>query len=298
MSDIIEIITPKPKDLGGFTVRRALPQAGRRNVGPFVFFDEIGPADFAPGDGVNVRAHPHIGLATITYLFDGEMTHRDSVGAVQSIRPGDVNLMNAGRGVTHSERTGAEARANGHRLHGLQIWVALPKAHEETDPTFTHTPAAAVPYVETGGATATIVVGAAHGAQSPVHCHADVLYVVYDASDADAPVTITLPDNVEERALYAISGAITLNDTDVPTSSLAVLGADSVQLTLAPGARAALIGGAALDAPRYLSWNFVSSSRERLAQAERDWTQSSQSGWAEGPFCAPVDDGNEYIPLP
>jgi len=294
----MEIISPKPKDLGGFTVRRVLPHAGRRNVGPFVFFDEMGPADFAPGDGVDVRAHPHIGLATITYLFDGEMTHRDSVGAVQSIRPGDVNLMTAGRGVTHSERTGSQARASGHRLHGLQIWVALPKEHEEAEPAFDHTPAAAVPRVDLGGATATIIVGAAHGAQSPVRSHADVLYVVYDAADANSPSSITLPDGADERAIYVISGGARVNDTDVPGASLVVLGSETTQLTLAPGARAALIGGAALDAPRHLSWNFVSSSRERLAQAERDWKLSSESGWTDGPFTGPIDDANEYIPLP
>lgn len=288
-------VTPRPKDLGGFSVRRVLPAAGLRNVGPLVFFDEMGPADFAPGQGIDVRPHPHIGLATITYLFDGEITHRDSTGAIASIRPGDVNLMTDGHGVTHSERTGGDVRAAGHRLHGLQTWIALPQEHEEASPAFAHTPGAVLPRFTQDGVAVTVICGAFHDRVSPARALADTLYV---ALEADEPGTITIPETGAERGLYVIAGAVRVGDEALEAGTLAAFEPGDLALDLAAGTRAALVGGAPLDGPRHLSWNFVSSSEERLEQAGRDWTLSTQSGWKDGPFRPPAGDADEFIPLP
>jgi len=288
MGDVIRtIIEPRPRDLGGFSVRRVLPAAGQRSVGPFVFFDHIGPADFAPGTGIDVRPHPHIGLATVTYLFEGTLDHRDSLGSVATIEPGAVNWMTAGRGIVHSERTGAEPRARGHRIHGIQSWVALPRAWEETAPAFHHHPAASLPEFNRGGVRVRVIAGTAYEHRSPVETHAQTLYADLALAPGSA---LELPDEHAERAVYVAEGRIEIGGTPLAAGHMAVLEPGRVaMLSAAAGARALLLGGEPLDGPRHLWWNFVSSSAERIEQAGRDW--------AEGRFDA-VPGETEFIPLP
>ena len=288
------IIDGKSKDLGGFSVARVLPMAQRRRVGPFVFFDEIGPATFKPGDGIDVRPHPHIGLATVTYLFDGEMDHADSLGVHQTIRPGDVNWMTAGRGVSHSERTGPEARAAGMHLHGIQVWVALPEEFEDTEPDFQHHKADTLPRFERGGATVRLILGAAYGQASPVKVYSPI---VYAHVDAPAGAVFDLPDNHEELAVYVVSGAVETDGQAVEAGQMAIFTPgqrDTVRASR--DSRLMLLGGADLG-PRFMEWNFVASTREKIEQAKADWRASIAGGFTSTVFQLP-DGENEYIPLP
>lgn len=290
-NDSVElVILPPVRDLGeGFQVRRALPSAKRRMVGPFIFFDQMGPAVLRAGDGLDVRPHPHIGLATVTYLIDGEILHRDSVGSVQPIKPGAVNWMTAGSGITHSERTGPESRARGGGLFGLQTWVALPASHEETDPTFFHHGADELPEMEGEGKTVRLIAGTMKGRRSPVRTYSDMVYadVVLTDGAAFRPGT-----EHEERAVYVVSGAIAV-DGQTGTfgeTQLVVFkpGAEVVLRAVGP-TRLMLIGGAPLPEKRYIYWNFVSSSLDRIEQAKEDWRQRRFPG-------VPGETG--FIPLP
>jgi redox-sensitive bicupin YhaK (pirin superfamily) len=281
------LITPKSKDLGdGFMVRRVLPAIERRNLGPFIFLDEMGPVPFAPGQGLDVRPHPHIGLSTVTYLFEGEIEHRDSLGITQVIRPGDVNLMTAGRGIVHSERS--PKPRNGGRVHGIQFWAALPAALEESAPSFEHTPGAMLPRWGGDGAALTLIMGTFRGETSPVTQHHPAFYL--DAIlDAGASFEAARP--AAELGLYCAIGEAAVNGFRVAAGSLAVLDTmDTLQLE-AVGApcRFILFGGAALDGPRKLWWNFVSSRPERIEQAKKDW-QADAMGQVPGE--------GERIPLP
>jgi redox-sensitive bicupin YhaK (pirin superfamily) len=256
-------------------------------IGPFIFFDHIGPAEFAPGSGIDVRPHPHIGLATVTYLFEGAMVHRDSLGFVATIEPGAVNWMTAGRGIVHSERTGDDLRASGHRIHGIQSWVALPREREETDPSFSHHAATSLPQFTAGDATVRVVAGDAFGHRSAVGVLAPTLY-----ADVLLPpgASIPVPDEHEERALYVADGQVSLAGTVIECGQMAVLLPGAVPRLASPaGARLVLLGGAAADGPRHIWWNFVSSSRERIEQARRDWS--------DGRFPA-VPGETGFIPLP
>ncbi len=280
------VIEPATKDLGEFTVGRLLPDERRQRVGPFIFFDHIGPAEFAPGSGVNVRSHPHIGLATVTYLFDGEMLHRDSLGFVQTIRAGAVNWMTAGKGIVHSEKVSEEIFASGQRLHGIQVWVALPVEHETIEPRFEHYSSDVIPVVELDGADARVVIGSAYGVSSPVQTQSETLYVDLQIR---AGSTVDLP-RTEELAVFVVDGDIRVDGQVIPTGSLAVLVNDS-SATLEATCRShvMLCGGATLPGERILWWNFVSSSRERMQQAKADWR--------DGRFDT-VPGESDFIPLP
>ena len=281
------VVEPRPRDLGGFTVRRVLPQIARRSVGPFVFFDHMGPVNFAPGNGIDVRPHPHIGLATVTYLFDGEIMHRDSLGTVQPIAPGDVNWMVAGSGIAHSERTRPELRASGARLHGIQSWVALPQAHEETEASFVHHAQESLPVLQQTGARLRIIAGAAYGLTSPVAVFSPTLYV--DA-DLQADARIELPAQHEERAAYVASGRLRIEDREFGEGQMIMFHPGvAAQLQALTASRVMLLGGAKLAGERHLWWNFVSSSKARIEQAKRDWK--------EGRF-GQVPGETEFTPLP
>ena len=280
------LLQPRDKDLGGFSVRRLLPTAQQRMVGPWIFFDHMGPADFQPGKGINVRPHPHINLATVTYLFEGEILHRDSLGSLQAIVPGDINLMVAGRGIVHSERERPEITAAAHRLHGLQLWLALPEADEEIEPAFHHYPGADIPARTVNGVPLRVMMGSAYGANSPVRTFPDTLYV---EAHLKAGQRLTLPD-APERALYVVSGALSLDGTTLPEHSMAILsGASDLVLEAEAESRIALIGGEPLG-QRFIDWNFVSSRKERIEQARADWR--------EGRFPKVAGDEEEFIPLP
>jgi redox-sensitive bicupin YhaK (pirin superfamily) len=281
------VVVPRTSDIGGFRVKRALPVAGRRTVGPFVFLDEMGPAGFGLGEGLDVAPHPHIGLATLTYLFDGAIVHRDSLGSLKTIEPGAVNWMSAGRGIAHSERSGADQRRGDGRLHGLQLWVALPRAHEEDEPYFAGHGAAALPVVEDTGLTARVVVGGAFGVRSPVATHSETLFVDCRlAAGARLPVDAA----TEERALYLVEGLVDIAGERFEAGRLLVLRpGDAMTVTAATDARVVLLGGATLDGPRHVWWNFVSSSQDRIAQAREDWKA--------GRFPS-VPGEHEFVPLP
>lgn len=281
------VVVARSHDLGGFHVRRALPTAKRRLVGPFVFLDHMGPSVLASGQGVDVRPHPHIGLSTLTYLFDGAIMHRDSLGVVQEIKPAEVNWMTAGRGIVHSERTPTETRAAGPKLHGMQAWVALPALAEEIDPTFTHIGAADFPVIEAGGARARLVTGAMWGASGPLATHSPALF----ADVALVPgARVPLDPSVEERAIYVVSGTIEIaGDTFEEGQLLVFKAGDAISVTAVTAARFAYLGGDALEGPRYVWWNFVSSRRERIEQAKEQW--------AAGRFDL-VPGEHEFIPLP
>ena len=284
---IIQQLAGNPRDLGGFSVSRALPQAQRRALGPFVFFDEMGPADFPAGAGIDVRPHPHIGLATVTYLFEGGLTHRDSLGTVIDIAPGAVNWMTAGRGIAHSERSPGGLRAAGHRMHGIQSWVALPVAHEEDTPSFAHHPADTLPSITIDGAKRTLIAGSAFHAVSPVLTLSPMFYI---AVEAEAGATVYLPEEHEERGVYIVSGAIAVDGVRHEAGQLLVFepGAAAVWQALEP-TRAMLLGGAKLDGERHIEWNFVSHSQQRIEQAKADWRA--------GRFPT-VPGETEFIPLP
>jgi redox-sensitive bicupin YhaK (pirin superfamily) len=282
------IVRARPRDLGGFSVRRVLPARERRRVGPFVFWDHMGPAVFDPGKGLDVRPHPHINLATVTYLFDGEIVHKDSLGSDEAIRPGAVNWMTAGRGIVHSERSSAQARREGARIHGIQSWVALPVADEEVDPSFHHHAAESLPDANLPGARVRVLVGSAYGASSPVRVFSPMFYVEVRL---DAGAEIALPEGYEERAAYVVEGSV----------SAGALRAEAGEMLIArPNASAIvrseqpvhlmLLGGAPLDGERHIWWNFVSSSPERIERAKRDWK--------DGRFPRIPGDDAEFIPLP
>jgi redox-sensitive bicupin YhaK (pirin superfamily) len=283
------VILPRAHDIGGFEVRRALPARERQMVGPFIFFDQMGPGEFLAGRGLDVRPHPHIGLATVTYLFEGEILHRDSLGSAQPIRPGDVNWMTAGRGIAHSERTDQAQRVHSNRLFGIQSWVALPKAQEEIAPAFVHHAGATLPAVEERGMRLRLIAGTGWGLRSPVAVSSPLFYA--DAAlgpDAELP----LPEEHEERAAYVTQGAVEVAGTHFEAGRMLLFRTrDRLALRAGPdGARLLLLGGAAMDGPRFIFWNFVSSSRDRIEQAKADW-KSGRFGKIPG-------DDREFIPLP
>ncbi|MGA0610357.1 pirin family protein [Caldimonas sp. KR1-144] len=281
-------LKPHTKDLGGgFTVRRLLPAAAQRAVGPFVFFDHMGPVTAQPADNHDVRPHPHIGLATVTYLFEGAMMHRDSTGVVQRIEPGAINLMIGGRGVVHSERTPDDLRSVARTSHGLQLWLALPEADEEMAPEFHHVAADAIPQAAVNGVAVRVLIGEAFGRRSPVPQRSPTLYL---EMALPAGASIVLPDAAEQRAVYAVDAPVTLDGETVEPQHLAVLAPGSTPTLAAPvGARVALVGGAPLG-HRHMWWNFVSSRKERIEQAADDW--------AAGRFPKVPGDEIEFIPLP
>ena len=282
------LIVPRTHDLGGFQVRRAVPSLQARSVGPFVFVDHMGPALFEPGRGIDVRPHPHIGLATVTYLWTGALRHRDTLGSVQDILPGDVNWMTAGRGIAHSERTPPDPRAAGHAVHGMQTWVALPKPDEEVAPSFHHHPAASLPLREHAGARLRVIAGRGFGMESPVRVFADTFNV---AVDLEPGAELAIAAEAPERALYVLEGEAQLDGADLPAKHLVLLdrGTRHVLRAKTP-LKAMLFGGEPLDAPRHMWWNFVSSSQERIEQAKRDWEA--------GAFGLIPGDDLERIPLP
>jgi redox-sensitive bicupin YhaK (pirin superfamily) len=288
--DLIEtVIVPRARDLGGFEVRRALPSRMRQMVGPFIFFDHMGPVEFSVGKGIDVRPHPHINLATVTYLFDGEIIHRDSLGNVMPIRPGAVNWMTAGRGIVHSERTSPELRARGSRVFGLQTWVALPAAHEESDPSFIHYEETELPVLEAEGKRVRLVVGQAWGLRSPVETFTDTIYA--DVT-LEPGAVLPLETSHEERAIYVVWGTVTIGGDRFPYGQLLVLRPGTITLRNAENeaTRLVLIGGETMDGPRHIWWNFVSSRPERIEQAKADWKA--------GRFDTVPGDAEEFIPLP
>src|SRR6185312_3010231 len=282
-------ITGKAHDLGdGFFVTRLLPQIARRSIGPFVFFDYFGPVDFAPGKGIDVRPHPHIGLATVTYLFEGSQVHRDSLGNAQEIVPGDVNWMTAGRGIVHSERTGADVRARGHRMHGIQSWVGLPHAHEEDTPDFQHVAKADLPSTELDGVRLRVVTGKAYGMTSPVRVPMEIFYVDAQMKDGSA---LAPPEDYEERGAMVVGGTVESGGARHETGAMILFDkGERAEIRASGDARVMLLGGAPLDGPRHVWWNFVSSSKERLEQAKADW-KAMRLGTIPG-------DDREFIPLP
>lgn len=280
------IIEPREADLGAFSVRRVLPTRQRKMVGPWIFFDHMGPAAFAPGSGVNVRPHPHINLATVTYLFEGEILHRDSLGSLQAIQPGDINLMVAGKGIVHSERERPEVTAQAHQLHGLQLWLALPQAQEEIEPAFYHYPSATIPALEVDGVALRIMMGTAFGVTSPVKTFAHTLYV---EAHLQAGQRLTLPD-AQERGVYVASGSLQAQDSPIMEYSMAVFNdSTNVEVVAETESRIAIIGGENLG-HRFIEWNFVSSRKERIAQAKADWKAQR--------FAKVIGDEEEFIPLP
>jgi redox-sensitive bicupin YhaK (pirin superfamily) len=287
MSAIAQVVGSRKRDLGGFEVRRILPFDGGRMIGPFIFLDHMGPVTFAAGHGIDVRPHPHVCLATVTYLFAGEIEHRDSLGVVQTIRPGDVNWMTAGSGIAHSERTGATLRAAGHQLHGLQSWVALPQAVEETAPAFHHFPSQQLPARKEAGVHLRLIAGEAFGLRSPVPVYSPMFYL--DAT-LDSGAVLDLPAGHAERAAYVVQGEIETEDRTFPEGTLLVfVEGTAAGLRASEASRVALLGGASLEGKRHIWWNFVASSPERIERAKADWKA--------GKF-AKVPGDDEFIPLP
>jgi hypothetical protein len=285
---IEQVIVPRARDLGGFSVRRALPAAGRQMVGPFIFFDQMGPAEFLIGTGIDVRPHPHIGLATVTYLFDGEITHRDSLGTALSIRPGELNLMTAGRGIVHSERTSAEERAKGPRLFGIQAWAALPRSHEEAAPTFAHYGAGELPRISGEGKTVRLAMGSLYGETSP----AAFPHACFYAEAVLAPgATLPLDPDYDERAVFIASGEIDVAGETFAAGRLLVFRpGDRISILALSQARLVVLGGEPMDGPRHIWWNFVSSSKDRIDAAKADWKAKR--------FEPVPGDAEEFIPLP
>jgi redox-sensitive bicupin YhaK (pirin superfamily) len=281
------VVVPRARDLGGFEVRRVLPSTQRQMVGPFVFFDQMGPAELMEGKGIDVRPHPHIGLATVTYLFDGTIVHRDSLGSLQSITPGDVNWMTAGRGIVHSERSDAEIRKKREKLFGIQIWVALPKRYEETEPDFTHYAGATLPVTDGEGKTIRVIAGSVFGKTSPVKTLSSLFYADVTLQPG---ASLSIEPEHEERAVYLVDGSVDLAGQIFEPGRLLVFSrGDTILVKATDTVRMLLLGGEPMDGPRYLWWNFVSSSQERIEQAKADWKA--------GRF-APVPGETEFIPLP
>lgn len=293
--DAIEtIIVPRARDIGGFEVRRALPSAKRKMVGPFVFFDQAGPAEFLTNQGIDVRPHPHIGLATVTYLYRGEFQHRDSLGTNQMIYPGEVNWMIAGNGVTHSERTSEETRKSPSSLFGIQTWVALPENAEETDAGFEHHKKEALPFIEGEGKQVRLIIGQAWGERAPTKTFSDMFY-----ADAvlETNALLPLPDNHEDRGLYVVEGSISVAGDHFEAGQMMVFRpGDAISVQAGPaGARLMLLGGETLNGPRYIWWNFVASSKDKIEAAKEAWAAGD---WENGRFTLPPDDRDEFIPLP
>lgn len=298
MSALIEqIIKPREKDLGdGFVVRRILPFHSRKMVGPFIFFDHFGPVDYAPGKGFDVRPHPHIGLSTVTFLFEGAIRHKDNLGNDLVIRPGAVNWMTAGRGICHSERTPDEERAAGQSMHGIQTWVALPKSHAEIAPDFVHHPAETLPAFDLGGAKARVLAGTAFGHTAPVEFPWGIWYVGAEADDG-ASFTIG-GDEAIERAIYIADGRGEIDGQTLEAGQMAILATGTdVPVSVAPGTRFMLAGGETMDGHRKIDWNFVASDTDRIDQAKADWRASAAGQWQNTPFTLP-DGEHDYIPLP
>ncbi|NIY96422.1 MAG: pirin family protein [Rhodobacteraceae bacterium] len=287
------LIIPRARDIGGFDVRRALPSPKRQMVGPFIFFDQMGPAEFITEGGIDVRPHPHIGLGTVTYLYQGEFEHRDSIGSHQMIYPGEVNWMTAGRGVTHSERTSENTRGTRHSLFGVQTWIALPEHLEETDPDFEHHGKEALPVISDAGCEARLILGAAYGAQSPVAMPTETFYLDVVLQPGAA---FPLPDDQEDRGIYVTEGAIDVAGDIFEAGRMMVFRpGDRISVKAGPqGARLMALGGATMNGPRYIWWNFVSSSKDRIEQAKEDWKAAD---WANGPFRLPPGDEKEFIPI-
>jgi len=285
---IDEIITGRARDLGGFGVRRVLPAVSRRQLGAFTFLDHMGPATFAPGEGIDVRPHPHIGLATVTFLYEGEILHRDSLGYEQPIRPGEINWMTAGRGIVHSERTPAALRRAGARVHGLQLWVALPAALEEIEPSFRHHASGDLPEIDVGGARLRVLVGSVFGVSSPVESASPLIFVDVRL---DGQASLAVPDGATERGVYVAEGRVQVGDQVLEPGTLAVLqpGVEA-SLRAEDGARVAILGGEPLAEPRFLWWNFVSSRPERIDRAAADWRERR--------FPRVPGDEVEFTPLP
>ncbi len=293
--DSIEtLIIPRARDLGGFEVRRALPAPKRQMVGPFIFFDQMGPAEFLTGSGIDVRPHPHIGLATVTYLYKGEFQHRDSLGTNQMIYPGELNWMVAGNGVTHSERTSLETRKAPSNLFGIQTWVALPDSDEESDPGFEHFGKEALPFVEGEGKQVRLILGNAWGEKAPASTFSEMFYadVVLDPE-----ARIPLPDNHEDRGIYVTSGSVSIAGQTFEAGQMMVFRpGDQITVTAGEqGARTMLLGGETLNGPRYVWWNFVASSQDKIEAAKEAWARGD---WEDGRFSLPPDDREEFIPLP
>jgi redox-sensitive bicupin YhaK (pirin superfamily) len=283
---IVQRIAGRARDLGGFSVARVLPAPQRRALGPFVFFDEMGPAVFAPGTGIDVRPHPHIGLSTVTYLFEGGLTHRDSLGTAMDITPGAVNWMTAGRGIVHSERSPAALRAAGHRMHGIQSWVALPVAHEEVEPAFVHHPADSLPRVALAGGEAVVIAGTMFGATSPVSFPHPIIYAEVKLA---AGAALALDPAWGERGVYPVAGSGRIDGEALVVGELAVVGAGDAELVAETPLHAMILGGAPFPEGRHIEWNFVSHSPARIEQAKADW---------EAGRFALVPGETEFIPLP
>ncbi|MER9072069.1 pirin family protein [Mesorhizobium sp. M0904] len=288
-SDQIELmVIPNAKDIGGFQVRRALPTARRRLVGPFIFFDRMGPGVLRAGQALDVRPHPHIGLSTVTYLFDGKIRHRDSLGTEMVIQPGDVNLMTAGRGIVHSERTPEELRGLPMSVSGLQTWLALPDGKEEVAPVFENTAALRLPEIDAEGVSGRIVIGALSGLRSPVATASDTLYADLRLAPG---ASVKIPADAEERAIYTLAGEVSISGDRFPAERLLVFRpGDEIVVSSEGGAHFMLFGGASLGSKRYIWWNFVSSSKERIEQAKEEWKT--------GRFDIVPGDEQEFIPLP
>lgn len=290
MSDdpFFQTLHPTSHDLGGFKVHRTLPHKERTMVGPFIFFDQMGPAHLPPGGGIDVRPHPHINLATVTYLFKGAIDHRDSLGTFARIEPGAVNLMTAGSGIVHSERSPADERPGGPELSGIQTWLALPEAKEEMDPAFEHVPRERLPVVEANGARARIVMGTLWGATSPVTCHSETIYADIALG---AGASVPIDSEADERAVYLSEGDASIDGQPLEPMVLYVVRPGTrATLRSAGGGHVMLCGGAPLDGPRHVWWNFVSSRRDRIEQAKRDWQAEL--------FPVVPDDAIERIPIP
>ena len=293
--DAIEtLIIPRARDLGGFEVKRALPAPKRQMVGPFIFFDQAGPAEFLTGQGIDVRPHPHIGLGTVTYLYRGDFHHRDSIGTDQVILPGAVNWMVAGKGVTHSERTSDQGRKGPDSLYGIQTWIALPEDHEDMDPIFEHHGQNSLPEIEAEGVRARLILGHAYGEKAPATLYSETFYLdVTLAPGARFP----LPDDHEDRGLYITEGSVSIAGQEFEAGRMMVFRpGDQITVSAGPqGARLMALGGATLNGPRHVWWNFVASSRERIEHAKEEWRNAK---WGAGLFDLPRDDRDEFIPLP
>ena len=285
---LLQTILPVTHDLGAFKVHRTLPSRERTMVGPFIFVDEFGPARLPPGQGMDVRPHPHINLATVTYLFEGAIEHRDSVGSHQVIEPGAINLMTAGRGITHSERSPQQVRAEGPSLYGMQTWLALPDGKEEVEPAFDHVPGAGLPFVEDGGARARVLMGTLWGASAATPCHSPTIYADIELAPGGS---IPIDADADERAVMLVGGEAELDGEPLDAFTLYVLRpGHAARLASAPGGQAMLMGGGAFTTPRHVFWNFVSSSRDRINQAKEDWKALR--------FPLIPGDDEEFIPIP
>ncbi len=284
---ITTLVKPNTRDIGGLLVQRLLPSHPIQMVGPFIFFDHFGPVQFPPGRGIDVRPHPHIGLATVTYLFEGGQVHRDSLGNVQAIVPGDVNWMTAGRGIVHSERSGPEDRAAGHLLHGLQTWVALPQSHEESEPSFSHHPEASLPTIAHPGVTMRLLAGTAFGRRAPTPTLSPTIYLAIDMA---AGAAVELPPEHEERGIYVVEGNVRAGGEPAPVGHIAVLTPSlTVRVEARSAARLIVLGGAKMDGARLIWWNFVASSKELIDRASARWRDRGYP---------PVPSETDFIPLP